>query len=158
VKSQAVPSQLVLAAPVGRGQALHEVAPHEFTLLFAAQTPLQACVPAAHWPSQAAVLSMQAPLHAFLLAGQLAPHAPCVQVALPPDGTGHGSQELPQVSGLVSLTQRPLQAWLPLLQRRVQVPPTHWGAPAPPGSVGQAMQALPQAVASSSRAQRSPQR
>lgn len=158
MKSQALPSQVTLAAPVGRGQAWQELVPQEFTLLFAAQTPLQAWVPAAHWPSQAALLSMHAPLQSFLLAGHVPPQVPCVHVAVPPVGTGQGSQEDPQVMELVSLTQRPLQAWLPALQRMVQVPPTHWAAPAPPGSAGQAMQLVPHAVASSSRTHRSPQR
>jgi hypothetical protein len=120
-----LPSQVALAAPVGRGQAWHAVAPHELTLVLEAQTPLQAWVPAAHCPSQAALLSTQAPLHSFLPDGQVPPQAPWVQVAVPPVGTGQGSHELPQVIGLVSLTQRPSQLCVPLLQRSAQTPPRH---------------------------------
>jgi hypothetical protein len=66
------------------------------------------------------------------------------------------SQDEPQVEGLVSLTHLPLHRWLPVLQDTPHVPPMH--AAAPLASPGQAVHAEPQAVASSSRAHRSPQR
>ena len=41
VKSHLVPSQLLAAAPVGFGQATHDVGPHESTEPLAAQKPEQ---------------------------------------------------------------------------------------------------------------------
>jgi len=89
---------------------MHEV-PHELTLRLSAHSPPQLCLAPAQVPEQAAPLSMQLPLHSFCPDGHAPPQLPDVQVAVPPSGTMHGVQEVPQVAGSASLTQVPLQAW-----------------------------------------------
>jgi hypothetical protein len=54
---------------------------------------------------------MQAPRHSFFPVGQEPSQCPPVHVAVPPLGATHGSHETPQLSGLVSFRQRPLQRW-----------------------------------------------
>ena len=93
--------QLVLAAPTGAGQGVHE-APQEVAAVSEAQTPLQLCVPAGQVP-QTAVASMQAPLQSFCVPGHVPPQIPAVQVAVPPVMVGHGVHEVPQLAGSVSL-------------------------------------------------------
>jgi hypothetical protein len=46
---------------------------------------------------------------------------PPAQVATPPVGAGQGTQAVPQLFGLVSSTQKPLQACLPLGQPQLPV-------------------------------------
>jgi hypothetical protein len=104
-----VPSQLACDAPVGSGQLVHAVVPHELTLVFASQKPLQAWLPRSHAPEQAAVMAMQTPLHTFWFVGQAVPHAPLAQVAEPPVGTLQAVHDVPHVATSVLLTHLPLQ-------------------------------------------------
>ena len=101
-------------------------------------------------------MSMQVPLQAFLPLGHCAAHCPCWQDAVPPVGTGQGSHDDPQVSGLLSLTHFPSHAWFPDGQATPQAPPIQVAAAFP--LLGQAVHDEPHALASSSRAQRSPHR
>ena len=86
VKSQLVPSQVVALAPVGFEQDVHAVVPHESTLVFEAQTPLQSCVPFGHTPEQAADEATQAPAQGFIPEGQAGTQAVPLHVTLPPVG------------------------------------------------------------------------
>src|SRR5262249_30310195 len=150
------PLQLVPLAPVGMGQAVHEVVPHELVLVLSAQMPLQLCVPAGHCPEQAMLASMQAPLQSCLPDGQEPPHLACTHVALPPVGTVHAVQEdVPQLAGSVSSTHAPLHRWKPVAQATAHIPDTQVAVPC--GSPGQFMHMAPHALASSSRAQVLPQ-
>jgi hypothetical protein len=65
---------------------------------------------------------MQVPAHSFCPSGQVAPHAPLLQVALPPSGAGQGSQAEPQLSGLSLLTHSSLHRCASSLQPSAQVP------------------------------------
>jgi hypothetical protein len=104
VKSHSVPSHVVALAPVGFGHAVHDVVPHEFTLVFIAQKPLQSCVPAAHVP-QTSAAPMHTPLQSFISAGQAGTHAVPSQVAVPPIGMGQAAHdEVPQLPTSLSLT------------------------------------------------------
>src|SRR5262245_35043978 len=67
VTSQLVPLQVAAVAPVGTGQAVHEL-PHEFTESLAAQMPEHGCVGPMHTPLQAFAFGMQAPRQTFWLA------------------------------------------------------------------------------------------
>lgn len=97
VKSQLVPLHVVSLAPVGLGQAVHEV-PQESTLLFVAQIPLQLWVPTGQTPAHAIPLSMQADKHSFNPVGQLGTQAVPSQVTDPPIGIGQVVQDVvPQV-------------------------------------------------------------
>jgi hypothetical protein len=100
---------------------------------------------------------MQTPLHRFAVGSvHVPPHIPAVQVAVPFVTIAHGSHdEVPQFAGLVSSTHLPLQLWKPVAQATWQRPPTQ--AAVPCASVGQVMHDVPQALASSSFRQRSPQ-
>ena len=110
VKSQVVPSHVVVSAPVGLGQDVHDVVPHESTLLFITQTPPQSWVPDGQTPEQAAAMSMQTPAHSFCPEGQLGTHMVPSHVTPPPVGAAHSEQELvPQLVVSVLLTQRPPQ-------------------------------------------------
>jgi hypothetical protein len=154
VKSHVVPSQVATLAPVGLGHATQPV-PHELTLVLDAQMPLQSCVPAGHTPEHAAAMSMHAPAQSFIAAGQTGTHMVPSQVTVPPIGIWHAEHnDVPQLPTSRLLTHRPPQMCCPALQESAQVPPTHWAVPF--GSVGQAVQAVPHAVASSSRAHRLP--
>jgi hypothetical protein len=111
VNEHVVPSQPAAEAPAGIGQLMHEVVPHELTLVLSAHRPPQLCVPAAHWPEHAAAVSMQVPLQSFWVGTQTPPHCPCTHVGAPPVGAGQGLHEAPHVAVSVSLTQAPLQTW-----------------------------------------------
>jgi hypothetical protein len=151
VKPHFVPSQLACEAPVGTGQLAHAVRPQEFTLVFESHTPPQSWLPVSHTPEHEAVVAMQEPAHSFWLAGQAPPQVPPVQVAVPPMGTAHAVHDEPHVATSVLLTHLPLQRWKPLAHESEHVPETQMGVPFAP--VGQAMQEVPHAVASLSRAQ-----
>lgn len=51
---------------------------------------------------------MQEPLHSCCVPVQAPPQIPAVQVEVPPLIAGHGVQELPQLTGSVSLRHLPL--------------------------------------------------
>lgn len=103
---------------------------------------------------------MQAPLHSFMPLGQAATQARPLQVTVPPLGAWQGVHDVlsvgPQVATAPLLTHFPAQVWKPLLHLRAHAPATQ--AAVPLGSVGQLTQVVPQPVASSSGAQRAPQR
>jgi hypothetical protein len=86
VKSQAVPLQVVASAPVGFGQATHDVVPQLSTLLFMTQTPPQSWVPAGHTAEQGAAVAMHVPAQSFIPAGQAGTQAVASQVTVPPVG------------------------------------------------------------------------
>jgi len=86
MKSHDIPLQVESLAPVGFGHAAHDVGPQEFTLVFAAQRPLQSCEPAAHCPEHAITISMHAPAHSFMPVGQAGTHAAPSQLTVPPVG------------------------------------------------------------------------
>jgi hypothetical protein len=151
VRPQVVPLHEALDAPVGSGHVVHEVAPHELTLVFRSQRPPHGWLPTSHVPLQAAAVSMQAPRQSFLLAGHETPHAPLVQVADPPVGTPHAVHETPQVAVAASLEHTPLHRWKPAAHFNVHVPEAQSGEPLAPAA--QATHAAPHAVASSSFAQ-----
>jgi hypothetical protein len=107
VKSHLVPSQVALADPVGRGHATHDVVPQLLGLPLDTHAPLQLWVPAGHVPSQVAVSRMHTPRHSFLPIGHVPLQTPLVQEAVPPMGTAQGSQDMPQLATLTSLTHLP---------------------------------------------------
>jgi hypothetical protein len=109
VKPQVVPSHDVWLAPAGVGQAVQDVVPHEFTLLFRLHRPLQLWLPAGHWFMQAMTSSMHAPAQSFLPVGHAPPQVPFVQVAVPPVGAVQGEQDEPHDVTAVLLTHAPLQ-------------------------------------------------
>ena len=112
VKSQVVPSHVVVFAPAGLGQEPHDVVPHESTLLFITQTPPQSWVPDGQTPEQAAAMSMHVPAHTFCPVGQFGTHMVPSHVTPPPVGAAHSEQELvPQLLVSNLLTQRPPQLW-----------------------------------------------
>jgi hypothetical protein len=111
VKPHFAPSQVACEAPVGTGQAMHAVRPHEFTLVFESHTPPQSWLPMSHAVEQVAVEAMQEPEHSFWFAGQAPPHVPFVQVAVPPLGTAQAVHDEPHVATSVVLTHLPLQRW-----------------------------------------------
>ena len=155
VKSQAVPSQLVALAPGGLAHPTHDVTPHVLTLVLAAQTPPQLCVPAGHWPEQAAAMSTHAPTHSFIPVGHAGTHAVPSHVTEPSVGAWQAWQDVvPQLPMSLLLTQRLPQMCVPVLHTSPQAPPTHCAAPF--GSVAHATHEVPQAVASSSRTHRAP--
>jgi hypothetical protein len=104
VKPQLVPSQVTVALWEGTGQG-EQLAPHEFTLLLPAHSPLQSWVMAGHTPVQASPMGMQTPAQSFCPPGQVPPHCVPLQVALPPVGGRQGEQEIPQVAGSELLAQ-----------------------------------------------------
>ena len=149
------PSQVALEAPVGTGQAMHDVEPHEFTLMFELQSPPQSWLPLPHVAEQVAAASMHAPAQGFLPVGHVGTHWPCaLHVADPPVGTSHAVQDMPQFAGSVSLTHLELQRWYPVSHMSEQVPEMQTGVAFVPE--GQTAQAVPQAMKSSSFAQAEP--
>lgn len=64
LKSQVPPVQLLLA-PVGLGQAVHDV-PHDSTLVSDEQMPLQSWVPVGQVTAHGIALSMHVPAHSFI--------------------------------------------------------------------------------------------
>jgi hypothetical protein len=121
------PSQVAWAS-AGTGQGVHEV-PHELTLSFAAQAPLQSCVIGGHCIVQVSCAGMHVPAQAFLPDGQLTPHLVPSHVALPPPIGMHAEHEVPHVAGSWLLTHAFEHSCVSVGQ--VQVPAWH----APP--VGQ---------------------
>jgi len=107
------PLAQVAVAFATAGQAAQR-APHEFTLVFERQRPLQSCVPAGHTPMQAEPAAMQTLAQSFSPVGQLAPQVVPSQVAVPPCGDEQAEQEAPHDAGEVSSEQPPLQAWKPV--------------------------------------------
>lgn len=109
MKSHVVPLQVVVSAPVGLGQAVHDVAPQLSTLVFEAQIPEQLWVPGMQTPEHAAAMSMQAPAHGFMPDGQAGTHAVPSQVTVPPVGFWQVVHDVvPQLPTSMLLTQRPL--------------------------------------------------
>ena len=124
-------------------------------LLFGTHTLLQLCVAGGQVPSHALLELMHTPKHKVFPLGHSPPQRPAVQVAVPPSGMEHGSQDEPQLRMLASLTHVPPHRWKPALQAIVHVPSAH--AARPCASPGHAVQLAPQAVASESSAQPCPQ-
>jgi hypothetical protein len=110
VKPQLVPLQVGVAFATA-GHALHE-APHEFVLELLRHWPLQLCVPPGQTPLQAWPFGMQSLAQSLYPPGHTAPHAPPVQVALPPVGTEQGVHEAPHDEiELLSAHTVPLHRW-----------------------------------------------
>lgn len=110
MKSQLVPSHVVPLAPTGFEHDVHAVVPHESTLVFDAQTPLQSWVPLGHWPEQAADVATHAPAHGFIPEGQAGTQAVPLHDTVPPMGAWQAVQdELPQLSTALLLTHTPPQ-------------------------------------------------
>jgi hypothetical protein len=155
--SQSVPSQVAIPCAGGDGHGAVHRLPHELTLVLSRQMPLQLWKPLSHMSLQAAVLSMQAPLHGFFPVGQAGTQATPLQLTLPPVGAWQAVHDVcPHVAGSLLLTQRLPHLCQPDAHMRSQPLARHTAVPF--GSVGQAMQPVPQAVASSLAAQRLPQR
>jgi hypothetical protein len=103
-------------------QGEHE-SPQAVTLLLSTQLSEQLWAFAGHMPVQASDGSMQRPEHNRFPAGHSARHCFPSQPALPPSGTGHGSQLSPQVIGEVLSTQALSHKCWPLAHS--QSPPLH---------------------------------
>jgi hypothetical protein len=95
LKPQALPSQ-VASAFSGGAQGMQPV-PQLLRSVSATQLPLQSCLPAGHWPLHACAVGTQAPAQIFVPSGHWLPHFVPSQVALPPLGTSHGVQAVPQL-------------------------------------------------------------
>ena len=104
----------VESAFAGGTQDVHDVVPHEVTLVLLTQSAPQACEPALQlWP-------------------QVAP----LQVAVPFDGGVHGVHAPPQVATSRLLTQAPPQRWRPDAQATPHWKFEHVGDPlATPGQL-----------------------
>ena len=112
VKPQVVPSQLFEVAPLGKGHAVHAVAPQLATSVLLAQMPAQLWVPLAQPPLHAALLAIQVPAHSFMLVGHAGTHCVPSQVTEPPIGWVHAAQdEVPQLPTSVLLTHLPPHRW-----------------------------------------------
>lgn len=154
VKPQVVPLQVVALAPVGFGQGRQE-SPQVSTLVFMAQIPLQSWVPAPHPIPHELLPSTQTPAHSLRPSGQVGLQAVPSQVTEPPVGFWHAVHEVvPQLPTSLLLTHLPPHRWYPVLHASAQFPPTHCAVPFT--SVGQAVHAIPHAVASLSSAQPAP--
>jgi len=104
-KSQVVPSQIVALAPGGFAQDV-QLAPHESTLVFDAQMPLQSCVPVGQTPEQEDAVSMHVPTHSFFPVGHAGWHAVPSQLVVPPAGAAHAVHDVvPQLPTDLLLTQ-----------------------------------------------------
>jgi hypothetical protein len=114
VKPHAVPSQVAVPC-IGIVHAVHDV-PQVLGLAFGWQMPEQSCVPEPQTPAHEAVASMHAPAHSFIPDGQVPPHMVPSQVAVPPIGTGQGTQAVPQLATSLFFTQTPTQLCVPVAQ------------------------------------------
>jgi len=111
-KSHLTPSQVACVAPVGTGQAVHDV-PQALTSVTKGQRFPQTCWPVGHPPAQGALASMHAPWQSCLPFEHMPPHDFPSHVATPSVGASHGVQEAPQVWASLSETQPPGQVCLP---------------------------------------------
>jgi hypothetical protein len=110
VKSHVFPVQVVVLAPVGLGQAVHEV-PHVSMLVFMAQMPPQSCVPVGQSPHKLSV-GTHAPAHSLGPGGHAGTHVVPSQVTEPPVGIWHAVHDVvPQLPTSRLLTHRPPQTW-----------------------------------------------
>jgi len=111
VNPQLVPSQVAVPF-IGVEHGVHDVAPHEFGLVFGWHVPLQSWLPSGHMPEHDAVEAMHAPAHSFMPDGQVPPQIAPSQVALPPSvGTEQAVQLEPHEATEVLLTHELPQAW-----------------------------------------------
>lgn len=115
------PCEHVGVPPSTEGQAA-QLEPHELTLVFERQRPLQSCVPTGHTPMQDCPSGMQAFAHTFLPSGHFGPQVVPLHVASPPVGAAHAVHEVPQLAGEVFEAHMPLQAWWPA----AHVKPQRW--------------------------------
>jgi hypothetical protein len=104
------PSQVAWPS-AGTGHGVHEV-PHELTLSFAAQAPLQSCVMGGHCIVQLSCDAMHVPAQGFLPDGQLTPHLVPSHVALPPLMGMQAEHDVPQVWGSALLTHAFEHSWV----------------------------------------------
>jgi len=111
-KSHLTPSQVACVAPVGTGQAVHDV-PQALTSVTKGQRFPQTCWPVGHPPAQGALASMHAPWQSCWPFEHMPPHDVPSHVATPFVGASHGVQEAPQVWTSLSETQPPGQVCLP---------------------------------------------
>jgi hypothetical protein len=81
--------------------------PQKLTSFWETQVPLQSLRPAGQ-PPQTRLLGMHSPAQTLVPSGHSALHFVPSHVALPPVGTGHATQEDPQLSGLESARQASL--------------------------------------------------
>jgi hypothetical protein len=133
VKPHAVPSQVAVPC-AGGTHAAHEVVPHDATLVFDWQVPLQSWLPGSQAPMHDAVRAMQAVPHTFCPTAQAIPHVVPSQVAVAPAGAGHGAQEVPQLATSLSAAQVSPHRWVPMAQTIVTgpSPPSVPGLPPTP--------------------------
>lgn len=115
VNPHLVPSQVACEAPAGTGQTAQE-GPQPVTSFATKQKPLQRLVPVGQEPAQLTFGAMQTPSQSTFGAGQVPPHDFPSQVALPPFGTVHAVQAVPQLLGSSSRTQLPPHACSPFGQ------------------------------------------
>jgi len=111
VNPQAVPSQVGVPF-AGIGHAVHNV-PQVLGLAFGWQIPEQSWLPGLQVPEHAAAASMQSPAHSFWPLGQVPLQLVPSQVAVPPVGTGQGTQAMPQVATSPLSTHLPVQRCIP---------------------------------------------
>jgi hypothetical protein len=150
--------ELQTAEPFAAGVGQEtQVAPHALVLVSGWQVLLQRCVPDGHMPLQGVETGMHAPAHSLACEGQLGTQdRPSHVTEPPPVGAWQGLHEVesfgPQVAIALLSTHLPLQMWKPVLHFTAQTPLEQTAVPLE--SVGQATQAVPHPVASSSGAQR----
>jgi hypothetical protein len=110
VNPHAVPLHVSVALATA-AHGVHAIAPQELVLVFGWQVPLQSWLPVGHIPTHEAVEAMHMPKHSFCPVGQVPLHDVPSQVGVPPVGTGHAMQDVPQVATSVLLAQVDPQAW-----------------------------------------------
>jgi hypothetical protein len=132
-----VPSQVAVPC-AGGTHAVHEVVPHDATLVFDWQVPLQSWLPGSQAPMHDAVSAMQAVPHAFCPTAQVIPHLVPSQVAVAPAGAGHGVQDVPQLATSLSAAQVLSHRCVPVAQMIVP-------GPSPPSVPGLPPRPLPPA-------------
>jgi hypothetical protein len=130
VNPHAVPSQVAVPC-AGIGHAVQDV-PHVFGLAFGWHVPEQSWLAAAQTPEHEAPVAMQTPAHSFMPVGQVPPHIVPSQVAIPPVGTGQGTQAVPQLPTSSFLTQTPTQLCVPAPQTLPVSPPASLPPASPP--------------------------
>jgi hypothetical protein len=126
-----VPSQVAVPC-AGGTHAVHELVPHDATLVFDWQVPLQSWLPGSQAPMHDAVSAMQVVPHTFCPMAQVMPHLVPSQVAVAPAGVGHGVQDVPQLATSLSAAQVLPHRCVPLAQMMVPGPSPPSGPGPPP--------------------------
>jgi hypothetical protein len=111
--------------------------------------PAQSWLPDGQTPAHDEVAGMQSPAHRVIPGGQVPPHIVPSHVAVPPVGTGHGTQAEPQLATSLLSTQIPTQLCVPSLQALPASPPAP-PAPPPPASAAAPSSPPPRSTPASS--------